>query len=308
MKGRRQRRQKVDLTNAPFWGDVVDPERYLYHYTTRQAVLGSILPTGQVRFGLFRYTNDPRESKDWFFSLTRDDPDEQANAADDFDAINRDANRIAKRTCKLLCLTRDDPAATTIFGRGFAHSRMWAQYGGGHSGVCLIFDREHLAADIEATLGGKGDLWSDPVLYYDEAADEINAFGLRSLKIHQLGLEHAVAEHIRAHRQPLFFRKNRDWAGELEYRWILQSPEPAPEFVTIGASLIGIVLGHDFPSEDRDSLLHFLTIFGNPALAQAKWNNGSFNLAPDEGLNPRISFWPAGSPWADGSAGSSPGS
>src|SRR6266516_5387666 len=55
----------------PLWFDLEDPNRYLYHYTTRQAALGSILPTGELRVGLFRYMNDPRESKDWLFQRRR---------------------------------------------------------------------------------------------------------------------------------------------------------------------------------------------------------------------------------------------
>ncbi len=40
------------------FGDV-EPETYLYHYTSRQAALGSILPQGQLRLGSLSWTNDP---------------------------------------------------------------------------------------------------------------------------------------------------------------------------------------------------------------------------------------------------------
>jgi len=42
----------------------------LYHYTSATAAVESILPTGQLRLGLFEFTNDPRESKRWYLSAS----------------------------------------------------------------------------------------------------------------------------------------------------------------------------------------------------------------------------------------------
>lgn len=290
---------------VPLFGDVEDPERYLYHYTTREAALGSILPTQSLRFGLLQDTNDPRESKEWRFGQVLDGP-EDADRPDP-KAFSDEVARLAKGTCKVLCLTRDDPVGCRtppeIFGRGFAHSRMWAQYAGGHSGVCLILDRERLASDIEGTLAGKGELWEGPVQYADEAPDEINAFTIHQKRIDELGFEGAVSQHIRDHRQPLFFRKNRDWADEWEYRWMLHSPPPAPEFVPIRGSLRGILLGHGFPLDRRPSVDYLVnTLFGGLPVAPLFWFNGS-PLVAGEGISIRARYWAAGSPWADGSPG-----
>jgi hypothetical protein len=130
------------------------PDEFLYHYTTSEAALGSILPTGQIRLGLIAATNDPREAKEWFFSLRSptDSP-----SLDEFFEIVKGATLHANESAKVLCLTMDAmrPAPREIFGRGWAHSRMWAQYGGGHSGVCLIFDWRLLEKRLSETLTGK---------------------------------------------------------------------------------------------------------------------------------------------------------
>src|SRR5437588_6648833 len=47
------------------WSDPTNPEQWVYHYTTRDAAIGSILPTGQIRLSLFEWMSDPRESKKW---------------------------------------------------------------------------------------------------------------------------------------------------------------------------------------------------------------------------------------------------
>jgi hypothetical protein len=119
------------------FGDVGDPDCYPYHYTTLEASLGSILPTASLRLGLFLDTNDPRESKDWRFKHVLDGREDAEPL--DLKTLNDEVARLAQRTCKVLCLTRDDPEGCSTppetFGRGFAHSRMWAQYAGSHSGV-----------------------------------------------------------------------------------------------------------------------------------------------------------------------------
>ena len=45
-------------------------QRLLYHYTSAGAAVDGILPTGQLRLGLFEFTNDPRESKQWRLSAS----------------------------------------------------------------------------------------------------------------------------------------------------------------------------------------------------------------------------------------------
>jgi hypothetical protein len=48
------------------------PDDLLYHYTTREAALNFILPTGRIRFNLMRDMNDPREAKRWIIFPRRD--------------------------------------------------------------------------------------------------------------------------------------------------------------------------------------------------------------------------------------------
>ena len=43
--------------------------RYVYHYTSVETARDHILKTGTLRLGQLAATNDPRESKNWEFSL-----------------------------------------------------------------------------------------------------------------------------------------------------------------------------------------------------------------------------------------------
>ena len=85
-------------------------------------------------------------------------------------------------------------------------------------------------------------MYAGCVSYADAATDEIEAFTLSSSEVERLGVCEAVEEHIHVWHPVLFFRKSREWENEREYRWLLRSPEPAPEFVSIRDSLRGLVL------------------------------------------------------------------
>jgi transcriptional regulator GlxA family with amidase domain len=45
-----------------------DPSLYLYHYTSSDTAR-KILESGSVRLAPYQNTNDPKESKDWHFSV-----------------------------------------------------------------------------------------------------------------------------------------------------------------------------------------------------------------------------------------------
>jgi hypothetical protein len=248
----------------------VDPERYLYHYTTRPAALGSILPQAQLRLGPLAWTNDPRESQHGLVSVGPGMGD------GDLAELLREADRLIKGNAKVACFTRDDPdaAADDNFARGWAHSRMWAQYAGAHSGLCLIFDRAILARSL-AGLAETGALWDGPVVYANRPYLALDAARLSSDAIRERGLSQVVEEHVRRHWHGLFFIKNEDWATEREYRWVLRGGDSGPAFCSMAGALAGIVLGPAFPSGDAPVLDEYVGRFGvRDAVGRCVWQNG----------------------------------
>jgi hypothetical protein len=264
----------------PLWYDLEDPEKYVYHYTTRQAALGAILLKGEVRLGLYRHMNDPREAKDWLFTIEGG----TVESAEAVLELSREATRLAKATSKVLALTCDDPASPGTgfgeFGRGYAHSALWAHYGGAHSGVCLVFERDALRVAIEDALLSKGRLYEGRVEYADAPGDEIEAFTLSADVINDVGLERAIEDHVALWHPVLFFRKSREWENEREYRWLLRSPDPVPEVVSISSAIRAVVVGHDFPNTDRDSLDYFKERFSGLETATCRWDNGVPKIIP----------------------------
>jgi hypothetical protein len=247
-KGRALSREKneefiADLHNASF-------DRFLYHYTRLDTALEHILPERTLRLSPFSAMNDPRESSDWQFTPLKFPTVLGVGAYKD--SAVRHANDRLKRTWKVLALTADDPdpvqRPTNLFSRGFARPRMWAYYGGNHGGGCLVFDRAKMIDEVGAQLGTDMDhQWYSSAIDY---TDDFNAdtLTLSGEEIATHGLEQAVQVHQVRHYASLFFQKNRDWATEYEYRFVVQRLDDFGYlFVSVSQSLVGMVLGRDVP-------------------------------------------------------------
>src|SRR5206468_3476892 len=100
------------------------------------------LKDNTLRFGRLADTNDPRESKEWSFSLgTNENRDLGKYHMQD---LSRWLSSALKDNTRLACFCLDRAPLTgdhtvDILNRGFARARMWAQYADKHAGVCQVF-------------------------------------------------------------------------------------------------------------------------------------------------------------------------
>ncbi|QCS52392.1 DUF2971 domain-containing protein [Priestia flexa] len=235
--------------------DQIDLNQYLYHYTSYTTFLEKILPTQQLRLSSFRNTNDPREKKDWGFVWSLADEDNIDNEEYNQKCfINTDKfHSVLKDKCKIICFARDNPDldCNQIFldsKRGFSHSRMWAQYAGNHTGVCLMFDKHKLMKVFEKGLTKKGDVYHGIVNYGTENERIMRALHVSYDELLEKGISSLASEHLKEYLNELFFEKDLDWREEWEYRWLLFSNEANDyEFINYEDALEGIYLGLDFP-------------------------------------------------------------
>jgi hypothetical protein len=126
---------------------------------------------------------------------------------------------------------------------------MWAQYGDNSRGFCLILDKEQLgirikdlAADPSHLLPGNIDY--PPWIELIEGGVELPYGEKREGKIgdvFQYVNQNSVLESV-------YFRKNIDWIGESEYRWLLFSETFEDIFVSIEGVVKAVVLGWKFPA------------------------------------------------------------
>jgi hypothetical protein len=228
----------------------------LYHYTTRERAFEHILPTSQLRFSPYRAMRDPLENEAWrpqpagyWSSPAQGQPGDPGHPETNYWQFNSWAAQIWDQA-HLLAFTVDADdysAENERFGRGWARARMWEQYGEGHAGVCLAFDREQLVANFATSLQSQdlASAYHRPV-EYTESGKEPLLLGADMLT-EEISQER-VSALIEANHDSLFFLKALDWRSEYEYRFVVTAP-PGGEGVLVefGDSLVGIVAGEKFP-------------------------------------------------------------
>jgi hypothetical protein len=215
----------------------------LYHYTTKEAALEHILPEGRLRASPLEKTNDPRESKHWLHHLSAN----ELLSQDDYLQINSELNERLKKHCRMLSFSTDGEELPKDHNQrnGYSYSRMWAQYGSKQAGICLVFDRDKFLARVDAEMKQVGTIWSGKVAY---DLDTIEEWGTEAPRVRYAG-SGTVDEHLRSNYANLLFRKRIDWRDEHEFRIIVYSASDPGEYLyaSIGESLLGVIVGIDFP-------------------------------------------------------------
>ena len=245
-------------------------ETFLHHYTKLSTALEHILGRQELRLGRFADTNDPREYRRPRISMVGPRLDPEVS-----ETVVRLARELLKETWSLVCLTMDAPSAgapVTAWDRGWARSRMWAQYADDHRGVCLVFDRQELMRELRDQLLVEGAIMRGPVRYENTSA--LNAFVIDTRRVDPAHPRFAVIDQMMTHQKQLFLLKSKDWETEHEYRFLLRRDDRAPYFATVRASLRGVVLGDAVSEAYRpsvDALCHTLQI----GAARIGWDNGT---------------------------------
>lgn len=265
-----------------------DDGEYLYHYTSA-ATLAKILETGSLRMGPYSGTNDPRETAEWSPTITLDSVDDMAAPTEEIAQLwLQTRTRDIRDGVKLACFTLDaevqPPGWEFPFYRGWARARMWHQYADKHTGACLVFDRAQWDQSLDALSRVNGFAWHQGRVEYKDAAfgEFKSSLSFSSTELRAGKAEERLRQIVEAHRDELFFKKNRDWESENEFRYLAIS-DSETEFVPITSALVGIVLGEGFPHTELCVLGDRLRRKGLDRVrcALLTWNNGMPHLLGD---------------------------
>ncbi|GIO26384.1 DUF2971 domain-containing protein [Ornithinibacillus bavariensis] len=257
--------------------EVTLSEDYVYHYTSLEVAIENILFEGRLRFSPFIQTNDPRESKDWNVSITHTNGIEISTES--LLEIVEKFNRKLKKDIKILCMTDEDKNSYNQInygGRGFAHSRMWAQYASNHRGVCLVFDKRELHHTIITELDRLKQIYFGRVdynSYYPINVDDYEAFNINQKDMISKEIDELLNDHVTRYYKTLYLRKAPDWRDENEFRWVIQSSQDY-EYVSIDSSLRAVILGVETPRE-YDSVFSEFQEKYKIEVSRMHWYNGN---------------------------------
>lgn len=258
-------------------------DRFIYHYTRWETLL-DIAQNGLKLNSLDRM-NDPRESKEWFLGIT-------SGTDDDTSGVWRIAHHYRKlvRAATFCSDEHIDEEERKSVRRGYARPRMWAQYAGNHTGVCVVFDRALLSERVADTLSERPGGWlvSGRVSYVTDQKDDPAYQGIQVIGI---PAEEAVSRFYDRHRDRIFLVKQTDWRDEAEFRFLAYDPvapldadDPTDEhsaFVPLNGCVAGLVLGTDFSTAHIPAAREFMrALDAGGAVVQCMWDRLSARLIP----------------------------
>jgi hypothetical protein len=260
-------------------------DRYVYHYTRWERLL-DIAHSG-FRLGSLAYMNDPRESKNWYLGHTTFGNREPIDSG----KLWKEAADY-RRQVKVASFSQDIPGRTREeirFRSGYARPRMWAQYGGNHTGVCIVIDRDGLDKAIKSQLGGRENSWlvNGPVEYIDLPARDPSTQSVQVSETDSRSVGDLVRDYFYKYRERIFFVKHSDWRDEAEYRWVYYDPdamygelrEPRETFVNINGHVAALVLGADFSDSHLPVAQSFAEALGmNGDVVRCFWDRLNYRL------------------------------
>jgi Protein of unknown function (DUF2971) len=283
-----------------------EPDEYLYHYT-RAWTLPMIRRDRSLRFQPLLAMNDPQEALDSHALMTglRGPPGEPLQITQEEDALFKSTDWIAeinsaRRDVKIgsYCMdvrpdladvdTRD--AEYTVprrlaANRGWAHPRMWAQYGDQGRGVCLVLNYELLKQAVAESVGDRWP-WGYGAVNYGPIEHELSLgfFDIRDL------LHAGVGTTLLKNFEESLLTKHADWAHEAEFRFFVMDGSPDALFVPVTKDVIvGVILGPEFDAARHlRNVRAFAETFGvSQRVRWLQWTHGRAELGRVQ-LMPRV--------------------
>ena len=138
--------------------EYVNTDDAIFHYTRLSVGIEKILYSKRFRPSLLKNTNDPREYKFLFLNMVGWSLPPEADAL--LSASHPIVDRLLRNQIRVMCFcsnrrptiviednkeVEDKHASTT----GWNKSRMWAQYGENHSGLCFVLSKNILEKTVK---------------------------------------------------------------------------------------------------------------------------------------------------------------
>ena len=276
----------TDIDQLEAFDEFVDGHDALFHYTRLATAIEKILVEKRLRLSLLKDTNDPREYQFKLLGMTGWSlPPEAEELCDRCHPV---LDRITRFECRILCFCTNDKAKILQksggfledpipYTRGWAKSRMWSQYGEKQHGVCLVFSRSLLQAEIEKYSASINWKRGAQVEYTIEERMPIHSLNIDGNRLVKEGVETYCASHVKQNINDLFFTKHVDYRDESEFRIVVHDPTNAVEYMDISGTIRGIIAGDRI----HEVYLPILEAFSRQLhveVRQVRWDRGKSHL------------------------------
>lgn len=253
----------------------IEGQDALFHYTKTATAIEHILTDRILKFSVFGDFKDPYEYGFKFFSSHNEPPVETSDIL--WDETSSTINKMLRYDCRVLCfcsntepvlvLSEGTSNQDVLFSQGWQRSRMWSQYGDGHSGVCLVFSRSRIEERVQ-------ELSRQVEKYECRYVKYLQDFGFypvvdKKALTSKEGVRQCSIDYIKNNFE-LLFRKHIDYRDEAEFRVVVLDPAKNVEYFDVSQCLRAVIVGDRIP----DVYIPFIKHMCNDLkveLLQAKW-------------------------------------
>ncbi len=263
----------------------MENENLLFHYTSYFKGL-SILESNTLWAGQLSGMNDPLEFRpvgqefSWSGDVSND------KTCSKMKELN-EANRKRNDSIRLLSFSVDDfhlkdgifkkqVAFNNMLNHGWSRTRMWAQYGDCHKGICLVFDKNQLLESAKKYF--EVQTFSGKIEYTNDMSGFQNAFDLDFTE-KDFEKDHSNI-FMQEDKRKFLFQKCDDFMAEQEFRVLFISntfDKNKPFLFDYKNSLSGIIISDCF---DKLNLPAMKNIANNKSLPifRLEWRYGTPTL------------------------------
>lgn len=260
----------------------------LFHYTKTSIAIEHILYTKKFKLSLLKDINDPREYKFKLFNTIWWSRGQDGTIRELSNRAQTVINRILRYECRVMCFcTNNKPTLILSDGssikdehacsEGWSKSRMWAQYGQNHYGICLVFSKRELESVLSKMKSQIRDLQTSYVQYSQQDEIDSGAITLNGNRLEKEGVEKYSFNHVIENSKELFFRKHIDYRDEAEFRVVIFDPDKKLEYLDV-SSLIKCVIVGDRTPEAYIRLISQMCTDLNIESRKAHSDRGKFHL------------------------------
>lgn len=218
----------------------------LYHFTKIETAIRFILPERSLRLNKLINMNDPKENL--IHKTNYNEAFRLYIFLDDFEL----AKKVQNET-NVLAFSVDrnvDNGNNKVLIKGYQLQRMWAQYGGNNTGVCLLIDYDKFIEENKDKIAEKkiiDDIVSYDYYNYKEFPRPLYGRNYNERpSIESIIKDRSHWDSIKANDKLVkerFFSKNIDWQGESEYRFLSFENLEGDPYLSIENSLEKVILG-----------------------------------------------------------------
>jgi hypothetical protein len=210
---------------------MLNHEDTIFHYTKMHTAIENILYKKRLRFSKSVKTNDPREYKEWYFSVSY-----QERAADNYSTISNSKSlevchtlkKIMGSDYKLACFCSNRPSILSEpdgkpflnnqpIQYGYDRLRMWSQYGDKFSGVSIAFSLVSLIRQLRDQLGQAAYIYHNCVNYvHNLYSKDLSILMLNGKELLGKSTDDYANDYVRSNIENIFFTKHIDYKDENE--------------------------------------------------------------------------------------------